>query len=134
MLTSQSFNFFKVFWHSNTDRLNTPNTPEKHYNLPSISPLWFLRQVWWHGHMLGGLHLAGHSSSPKKLYVQYPLLSSPSWKQMKKGRKKNQNIWGSNHFRKHKFYGFRVRNFKNNLDEGKISQIYLYQSHMLFLV
>jgi len=40
----------------------------------------------------------------------------------------------SNHSQKHKFYGFRVRNFLNYLDEGKSSQTYLNQSHTLFLV
>lgn len=50
----------------------------------SASPLWSLLQVWWHGHMLGGLHLAGHSSNPRMLYVQSPLLFSPSWRQQGK--------------------------------------------------
>lgn len=40
----------------------------------------------------------------------------------------------SNHFQKHKLYGFRVRYFQNNMDKGKIYPIFLNKSHTLFLV
>lgn len=38
--------------------------------------------------MSGGFRWAGHSSNPRKLYVQSPLLSSPNWRQKKKKKAK----------------------------------------------
>ena len=110
--------------------LKTPNTPGKHHDLLFASPLWSHQQAWWPGHTLGGLHLAGHSSNPKKLYGQYPLLSSPSWKQMEKKQISLSQIT----LKSTNSMGLEWENCFNYLDEGKSSQTYLNQSHTLFLV